>query len=56
MTLATRSPTASRQAAPGSGTTLVLDYSKSPTPPLREKDAAWAREIVSGSRPTRRAP
>ncbi len=35
---------------------LVLDYSKSPTPPLREKDAAWAREFVSGARGTRRAP
>ena len=34
---------------------LVLDYSKSPTPPLREKDAAWASEIVSGTRPPRRA-
>ncbi len=35
---------------------LVLSYSKSPTPPLCEEDAAWAREIVLGARPTRRAP
>jgi hypothetical protein len=35
---------------------LVLNYSKSPTPPLGEEDATWAREIISGARPTRRAP
>lgn len=26
---------------------LRLDYSRPPEPPLREEDAAWAREILS---------